>query len=293
MFIPAGVTASSIGDLLDHFPTDIHYAFSLRRFNAWTGFGFRIRRNSDDVEADLYYDDTGDISLDSVVSNFSSSSSATNLGTFMASSGYTDADSLGSADNAQVVTWRDQSGNGRDVTNATEAYQPTIVSGGVLKTENGVAAMDFSGNMLQHPDASSYSQPNTYLFVTQSDNTASSKYLIDGDGSGERHVIGHSSGKMKIHADDWAGTASANTNQNLWFIMVNGASTAIHINGASDSAGGEDPGDYSLSGLTIGARYSGSYNWDGRVQEIIYYRGDQSGTRVGMEFDVNRYYSVY
>lgn len=293
MFVPAGVVAASIGDLLDHFPTSIHSAFSMRKFNSYAGFGFRIRRTVDDVEADLYYDDVGDISFDSVVSNFSSSSSSTNLGEFMAKSGYTDQDSLGAVASARVVTWKDQSGGGRDVTQATEAYQPLLVHNAVITTENGVTALDFDIDFLQHTDASSYSQPNTYMLVIQSDVVGSSDYIIDGDASGDRHVIGHSSSRMKIHADDWAGTASANTNQNLWFVMVNGASTAIHINGASDSAGGEDAGDYSMSGLTIGARYSGSNNWHGRVQEIIYYRGNQSGTRAGMEFDINRYYGIY
>ena len=131
MFVAPGIVASSIGDLLDHFPSNVHSAFSVRKFNGYTGFAFRIRRNSDDVEADLYYDDVGDISLDSVVSNFSSSSSATNLGQFMASSGYTDSDSLGSTDNALVATWKDQSGNGRDITQATAGKQPTLVLNGV------------------------------------------------------------------------------------------------------------------------------------------------------------------
>jgi hypothetical protein len=296
MFIPAGVVASSLGDIRDHFGTNLHSAYSVRKLNAYSSFGFVIRRTVDDEEANLYYDDLGNISFTSVVSGFSSGSSASNLGQFMAAPGYTDADSLGSVASAAVVTWKDQGGSGRDVTNATEARQPTIVSGAVLKTENAIAALDFSGNMLTHSDGSAYAQPNTYVAVVQSDVTTGSDYFIDGDGSAsnDRHVVGHSNNKKKIHADDWAGTASADTDQNLWFVMVNGASTAIHISGASDSAGGEDPGDYDMSGFTIGARHTTAGSaWDGRIQEILYFRGDQSAIRGDLEDDVNRYYSIY
>jgi len=284
--------------LLDNFPT-AHAAYSLRKLRRnYTGACFVARRTVDDVEADLHFDSSGTISFDSVVDNFSSSSSATNLGQFLAASGYTDVDSLGSAASSRIVTWKDQSGNGRDVTHETEGYQPLLVLNGTLQTENSKVALDFSSNILQHSDASSYAQPNTYLAVIQSDVTSGVRYFIDGDGSGggsvDRNVIGHSINYKRMWADDYTNLSgsAADTDQNLWFAVFNGASTLLHINGGSDVAAG-DPGDYAISGLTIGGRYSGEAFWDGRVQEIIYYRGDQSGTRAGMELDVNTYYSIY
>ena len=283
--------------LLDNFPT-AHAAYSLRKLRRnYTGVCCRIRRESNDYEADLHFTGIGEVSLDSTLSNFSSASSATNLGQFMAAGGYTDADSLGSADTARVVTWKDQSGNGRDVTNATEAQQPLLVSSGTLQTENGKVALDFYGDMLTHSDGSSYAQPNTYVAVVQSDATTGSDYFIDGDGSvsDERHVIGHSSNYKKIHAGAWTDSSgdASDTDQHLWFIVVDGASSLLHIDGGSDVANG-DPGDREMSGLTIGSRHTtGASSWDGRIQELIYYRGDQSGTRAEMELDVNSYYSIY
>ena len=292
MFIPAGVTASSIGDLLDHFPTSVHSAFSVRRFNSYTGFAARIRRTTDDVEADLYYDDTGDLSFDSPVSNFSASSSSTNLGEFMSVDGYTDQDSVGDTA-SRVVTWKDQSGNGRDVTNATEAYQPLLFNIDTLTAQNGVTAFDFASDMLQHSDASSYSQPNTYIAVVQSDGTSGNVYFTDGDGSGGRQLMTHSSNYKQLWAAAFGASSDASdTDQHLWFCVFDGTNSNMHIDGGSNVMTG-NAGTQAQSGLTIGARYSGSNAWNGRIQEIIYYTGDHEATRAGMEFDVNRYYSIY
>jgi len=293
MFVSPGIIASSIGDLLDHFPSNVHSAFSVRKFNGYTGFAFRIRRNSDDVEADLYFDDVGDISLDSVVSNFSSSSSATNLGQFMASSGYTDADYLGSTDNALVATWKDQSGNGRDISQPEAGKQPTLVLNGVLETENGVTALDFYGDRLKVTDSNSYSQPNTYLCVAQSDATSGNDYMTDGDGSGGRQLVVHTGGKKSHWAATFASSSeSTDTDQHLWFSVFDGSNSVLGIDGGSNVLT-SSPGTQSQSGFTVGARCSGSNYWDGRIQEVIYYTGDHEGTRTGMEFDINRYYGIY
>jgi len=293
MFASPGIVASSIGDLLDHFSSNVHSAFSVRKFNSYAGFGFRIRRTVDDVEADLYYDDVGDISFDSVVSNFSSSSSSTNLGEFMGKSGYTDQDSLGAVASARVVTWKDQSSNGRDITQASESLQPLLVHNAVITTENGVTALDFASDRLQHSDASSYSQPNTYLCVAQSDATSGNDYMTDGDGSGGRQLVVHTGGKKSHWAATFASSSeSSDTDQHLWFSVFDGSDSVLGIDGGANVLT-SSPGTQSQSGFTVGARCSGSNYWDGRIQEIIYYTGDHEATRTGMEFDVNRYFGIF
>jgi hypothetical protein len=47
--------------------------------------------------------------------------------------------------NGFVTTWYDQSGNGRNATQATAANQPQIVSNGVLQTQNGRPTLLFDG----------------------------------------------------------------------------------------------------------------------------------------------------
>ena len=131
-------------------------AFSLRKLSStYSGPALQIRRASDNVEVDVSFDDNGVVSLNSAVTNVTEetsgtspdpdSTSATTLGEFVANASYTDADSLGSTDSALVQRWYDQSGNSNGATQNTAGSQPTIVSSGVLVTENGNPAMQFDG----------------------------------------------------------------------------------------------------------------------------------------------------
>ena len=65
--------------------------------------------------------------------------SATTLGEFAAGTvdGFT-------ASTINVVTWFDQSGNGKNITNAITTQQPMLVNTGVLQTSGGIVAVRFT-----------------------------------------------------------------------------------------------------------------------------------------------------
>ena len=111
--------------------------------STYTDAVVRVRRASDNEEADVAFDNDT-ITLDSAVDNFSTGSLSATLGEFVAASGYTDVDSLGSPQDAFVATWYDQAGS-NDATQIVGDYQPQIVSAGALVTENGKVALDFDG----------------------------------------------------------------------------------------------------------------------------------------------------
>ena len=291
MFIPAGVTASSIGDNLDRFGADCFAAFSVRRFNKYTGVAMRIRRESNDYEADLHFNDLGEISLDSTVSNFSSASSATNLGQFVAASGYTDADSLGSADSARTVTWKDQSSNGRDITQATEGSQPLLVSSGNLVLTNSKPSLDFATDRLVWADATVQSQPRTFLAVANSDSHTSSDYMFDSDDNNNRLLFIHNSSTRTMFSTGFAGTSSSDADQHLWLGVFNGSSAELSIDGTNETS--LDPGSGGIDGLCLGARYNGGNAWDGDIQEFVHWGADMSGNRSNIEDDTNSYFLIY
>jgi hypothetical protein len=97
-------------------------AYSTRKLRtAYSGSGLRVRRASDNAEQDIGF------SL-----NLLDTSSLT---TFCA------------ATDGFVVTWYDQSGNARDLTQATAGDQPQIVSGGsLLNTVNSNGALNFDAS---------------------------------------------------------------------------------------------------------------------------------------------------
>jgi len=91
-------------------------AFSIRKINADITYCMRIRRSSNNDEQDIGFTADGDLDTAAILS-FASGT-----------------------DDAYVVTWYDQSGNGADVTNSTQLNQPRI-------SWNGAIEEDGAGNV--------------------------------------------------------------------------------------------------------------------------------------------------
>jgi len=93
-------------------------AYSTRLLRtAYAGSAIRVRRSNDNAEADIGF-----------------SGNVLNTAALLAHCG---------ANSGFIVTWYDQSGNGRNLTQATQANQPRIVNAGVVDTQGGVPALVF------------------------------------------------------------------------------------------------------------------------------------------------------
>ena len=140
--------------LLDKVKEDAAAAYSLRKLRSkYNGPAARVRRDSDNVEVDVYFDSNGEVSLSSRVTNAtettsgSSQSDATftlntqTFGEFVGDAAY----ASGGARSAFVVCWYDQSHEGNDATQNTAANQPKLYdSTDGLVAENGKPAVAFS-----------------------------------------------------------------------------------------------------------------------------------------------------
>jgi hypothetical protein len=116
---PYITTELNINPLLES--TTAAAAYSLRKLRtAYTGSAIRVRR-SDNAEADIGFTASGHLDIAALLRH------------------------VGTGDGF-VTTWYDQSGNGRNATQATAGLQPRIVSNGALIAENGRAYIDFAGN---------------------------------------------------------------------------------------------------------------------------------------------------
>jgi hypothetical protein len=279
-------------------------AFSLRKLsNTYSGPALQIRRASDNVEVDVSFDTNGVISLDSAVTNVTEetsgssqgSTTATNLGEFVADAGYTDVDSLGSADSALVQCWYDQSSNSNHATQATAPYQPKIYDGttGVV-TENGKPAVEFDGSGDNFVAASiSLTQAATTTTIGKT-NDSNVNYFFDGDDVSNRltQFQNSTSDGFSLFGGSVIASSTKNTNQNLHFVLFNGASSTYHLNGNSIASG--NVGSNSADGITIGARYNVDGNeLNGNMQELIFWDSDKSSDRTGIESNINTFYSIY
>ena len=124
-------TVTVLATLLDIYPNaSSAYSVRLLRGARYDNALLRVRRSSDNAEVDVFVDTNYGLSLNS---NITSRTSGTTLATWVG------------ANSAFVTKWYDQSGNSNDAVQATAANQPTIVASGVLQTDLGKAALQFSG----------------------------------------------------------------------------------------------------------------------------------------------------
>ena len=129
--------------------------YSLRRiFGSYTGAQVKIRRSTDNVETDIYFDKYGSMI------NF-------NLTTWL--NGAT----------AYVTTWYDQSGNGNDITQTDTASQP------ILTAPSGERAyIRFQSKIMTGPNVfGSSSVTDSHVIFASRENTRSSNYFINLNGT--------------------------------------------------------------------------------------------------------------
>jgi len=171
--------AAAAGFVLDQLSVASAAAYSLRKLRAaYAGSAIRVRRSSDNTEADIGFTAAGDLDLDAltafcgaprrpldVVTGSAAAYSLRLLRTAYtgpcirvrrssdnveADIGFTDAGDLDTvallaftgANSGFVTVWYDQSGSARHAIQTTAANQPRIVNAGVVQTLNGLPTVD-------------------------------------------------------------------------------------------------------------------------------------------------------
>jgi len=264
--------------LLDYY-TGSAAAYSLRSLSTSTTNVVKVRRSGDDAELDFTASEVSDGTLAAwVVAG-------------------------GGTEDGFVTTWYDQSGNGKNATQATAANQPKIVSSGTLVTENGKAALDFDGTN----DAFNISVANDFFgindisayFVTKNATSSETGGIMQKrtavtDGN---FGVGASGGTYQFQtrdtgtADIVLNTVSTYSTQELISIIRN--SSGLEMFSPEQITQSDTVADLTSTGaLEIGTGPSYG-NLDGVIQEIILYLSDQSANRTGIEANINDYYNIY
>lgn len=260
-------------------------AYSLRKLRVgYSGNAIRVRRSSDNSEQDIGFSGNGDLNTSALLSF------------------------VGLGNNGFVTTWYDQSGNGINATQVTQANQPQIVSGGAMITRNGKATMLFDGtnDKLATASALPINQiPMTML--TLSYTTLNSNYYFIAGGAdfatsnGYQYATAlllnnyYSEFKAVVsspQASELYVTKSAN--YALLTNIVQGATQYLYLNGglggsksiALASAASTIP-------LNIGGSSSNGAYFSGEINEVIVYNNGQLGNVSAMNIDLNNYYGIY
>jgi hypothetical protein len=230
----------------------------------------RIREDSGDTETDIGFDSNGDLDTAAIASH------------------------CGSA-NGYVVTWYDQSGNSRDVTQSTTTNQPQIYNGTATLADNGKPAMLFAVDFLQATFTLSHivtffgvAQPQ---FVTG----VGDKWLVDGVSNFHANAVKvTSTSSIQVqNVSAYIAASYTNNSQQLFSFLNNQPSTSeLRVNGSGTTG---TLNTRAMGGVTIGCApgYVSTTAWPGYVQELVWYASDKSSDFGGIESNINTYFSIY
>jgi hypothetical protein len=242
----------------------------------YTGYAIRVRESAGNTLADIGFDSNGDLDTTALLNHTGPAS------------GY-------------VHTWYDQSGNGNNAVQGTNANQPQIVSSGsVLVDSNGVPWIDFDGSNDGFAlDTSSLDIGSLSSFaIGKMDTTTGQQmmFALSGGIGGKRWYSPYvylGNFNYSYQNSVTAVSATANTNTNLHTMMA--GSTLGQVQAWLNST--------SLGTLTLTTgidstqngimNFANAFYANGKMQEVIIYDSDQSSNRTGIESNINDYYSIY
>ena len=246
-------------------------AYSVRRLSsAYTGPLIEVERASDSTTQDIGYDANGDLDT-TALTTFCSGTTCT------------------------VRTWYDQSSNGNDAVQTTQANQPKIYdsSTGVV-TENGKSSIYFDGFTHVKNTMSLINQPITIFDVVAIQSYGSVNYMFDSDSTNTNRIfIGTNTSR------DWRFYAGVTVNsttdaefaQTMLTGLFDGSGSELYVDSLSVKTG--NPGSNGMSELYIGTKNDGTIGIIGNCQELIIYASDQSSNRSGIETNINDYFGIY
>lgn len=276
-------TATAVTFVLDAY-TGAAFAYSSRKLRSAQTFCMRVRASSGTYNTGIYdvAADTAGVSASTALTYVSGASGAATVG-----------DLLGGSANVQIVTWYDQSGNSRDVTQGTTSTQPDFARSGALIPldtalpnaigGNAGANKFLARNTVTATDLLTSGNQGTTFFVSNVlANSASQSLFSIGAGSASvtnNYAYGKfgTSADANFDAPETGGRlteTSAPLGAQQHSVWRNGADAAIRRGGTSRATGASQTGALSGSvniSLFIGNQYNNFFYFSGQIGELIHY----------------------
>ena len=298
--------------LLDKNP-DAAAAYSLRKLRrTYAGPAVKVRRASDNVEADVYFDRNNEVSLESRVANVSetttgsSQGSATftlavpTLGEFLGDASYVS----GGATDGFVVVWYDQS-KSNNAEQLAAASQPKIYDAttGVV-TQDGKPALEMKRLSQRSLSATGFAIVNasgnfSAFAVYEEDSTDSGNSgLYFGSTSHQMRTGDDLYGSYYYNSGTYSGAVNSGTTSTDAVQLVSshaeGTNYKIFTNSGNEvSATLLGTPDNPTDGVVLGNTSAGNRGLEGHLFEVILYDSNQSSNRKKIETDINNHYSIY
>jgi hypothetical protein len=257
-------TVGAVVDLLLDTYTGAAAAYSVRKLDKdYTGYCMKVRRASDDAEADIGFDSNGDLDTAAI---------ATHCG---ASAGY-------------VSVWYDMSGNSNNATQATAGNQPQIYNGTAVTTLNTKPSVTFSGSTHMTFTTWSPGSAASAFWVAQNE-AATASWTLIGPNNNQWAPISTTTFRTRISGFyTWAWSVSASAQYLAALIRNSSNDGTFHYNGNTSSTTRNFTDTITINSLSHSAN-----GLDGGIQEVVFWSADQTSNRTGIETDQNTYFSIY
>jgi hypothetical protein len=294
--------ATPTGLLLDNYP-GAAAAYSLRKLRtAYTGNVIMVRRSSDG---------------DSLNVGFS--------GNYLDTAALKSFCGTGATNTCYVRVWYDQSGNNYNLSMSTDNnIQPIIVSGGNLITQQGSVALQFDGiddylvNSTKLIDSSAnvycvnvfsttstasnqiiYSLPSgitsnrgmdlRILNSTQIQSSIGTYPITNSTPTGSNAILtfNYSSGNFNLLSSSFYASLASNEHK----MYINQSSLAEISNSGTGITNTGNNGGLLIGRFGVTNNFGAFFN--GKYAEFIIYKLDQTSNRVGIETNINNFYSIY
>jgi surface protein len=200
-----------------------------------------------------------------------------------------------------VTTWYDQSGNNRHATQTTASNQPLILSSGSVNLINTKPGINFgyqgtsaAVKLATATFSAGITSPYT-VFTTFKTTLDASQTIYDG--LANPNQFNYNTNGYNLYNNDntsgvlyGTGTTNQQTHIHIWGPQLKGAqNTSAITTGATRTD--------TLDGISLGhlrnPAFSFAYQFEGSLQEAIFYASDQSSNRAPIQQDINKYFNIF
>ena len=269
--------------LLDTY-TGAAAAYSVRKLDKdYTGNCMKVRRASDDAEADIGFDTNGDLDTAAIATHCAGSS------------GF-------------VSVWYDMSGNANNATQSTSGNQPQIYNGTAVITENGKSALSYTTGSSVLTTSSNFSITGgaqrfssfvgkSTVITSNSYNTVASWGNFSSSGYGWESQL-----RPQVRMSGYAIGIPNNASNTQYLVSIAFSGTTANdidffSNGTQLTTSSSNPTvNTQATALSIGGTATGSGSFDGTLQEVIVWDTDQTtptNNRTGIETNINGFFGIY
>jgi hypothetical protein len=195
--------------------------------------------------------------------------------------------------NCTVRRWYDQSGNGRDVVQATSTAQPTIFSAGAILTQGTKKAIKGDGGDFLVATFTR-NQPHSAMYVGT---ITTGRFGMDATTGVNDASVFNNTGQTRLGGRTGGTFSGYNINVNpVNYVLIsslwNGASSQGRVNTTSGSG---TVGTNGAGGVTIFAEQNNSAGLGntGFTQEVIIWTSNNTSDWSNIQADINSFYTIY